>query len=103
MNFGSIIIEITTAVVYWPFAHISAMPMCFGVSCQSPPLTLYGDRLFHVVRTDSSDRFCTQLQKHFPRVQVVQMLKEIFEQISFSGSLLHRCAVGIRSQRGRAG
>ena len=90
MNFGSIITEITTAVVYWRFAHIAATPMCFGVSCQTPPLTIYANKFFYVMRT-------------VPRAQIVQMLKEIFEQISFSGSLLHPCAVGIRSQRGRAG
>jgi hypothetical protein len=52
------------------------------------------------MRTDAYDRFCTQLEKRFTRVEIEQMLSRAgFEQIQFSDSPPYRCAVGIKSPR----
>ncbi len=96
-----IVSEIIAATVYWPLARFAALLSRFGVSAASLPLSWYADKSFYVMRTDAYDRFCTQLEKRFTRVDIEQMLLSAgFEKIRFSESPPYWCAVGIRSRRG---
>jgi ubiquinone/menaquinone biosynthesis C-methylase UbiE len=92
------ITEAIAALVYWPLARLAALLARFGVPQQSLPLSWYGDKSFYVMRTDAYDRFCTQLEKRFSKVQIEHMLANAgFGSIVFSDSPPYWCAVGIKS------
>ena len=89
--------EAIAALVYWPLARLAALLARFGVPQQSLPLSWYGDKSFYVMRTDAYDRFCTQLEKRFSKVQIEHMLANAgFGSIVFSDSPPYWCAVGIK-------
>ena len=90
--------EAIAALVYWPLARLTALLARFGIPQQSVPLSWYGDKSFYVMRTDAYDRFCTQLEKRFNKVQIEHMLANAgFDSIVFSDSSPYWCAVGIKS------
>jgi SAM-dependent methyltransferase len=92
------ITEAIAALVYWPLARLAALLARFGVPQQSLPLSWYGDKSFYVMRTDAYDRFCTQLEKRFSKVQIEHMLANAeFGSIVFSDLPPYWCAVGIKS------
>lgn len=90
--------EMIAAFVYWPLARLSLLAARLGLPLQSMPLAWYSDKSFYVMRTDSYDRFCTQLEKRFSKTQIERMLTDAgFASISFSESPPYWCAVGIKS------
>jgi SAM-dependent methyltransferase len=90
--------EAIAALVYWPLARLAALLARFGVPQQSLPLSWNGDKSFYVMRTDAYDRFCTQLEKRFSKIQIEYMLANAgFGSIVFSDSPPYWCAVGIKS------
>jgi ubiquinone/menaquinone biosynthesis C-methylase UbiE len=90
--------ETVAALVYWPLARLAALLGRFGVSQQALPLSWYGDKSYYVMRTDAYDRFCTQLEKRFSKVQIEQMLVVAgFESVTFSDEAPFWCAVGIKA------
>jgi hypothetical protein len=55
------------------------------------------DHSYYVLRTDALDRFGTKLERRFTKDQIKEMLENSgFENIKFSDTLPHWCAVGIK-------
>jgi len=90
--------ETIAALVYWPLARAAALLARSGVLQTSFPLAWYGDKSYYVMRTDAYDRFCTQVEKRFSKVQIEHMLTNAgFESVTFSDAPPYWCAVGIKS------
>ncbi len=92
--------ETIAALVYWPAARISASLGHLIAPRATLPLSWYGDKSYYVMRTDAYDRFCTQLEKRFSKVEIERMLIDNgFESIVFSDTPPYWCAVGIKSKQ----
>lgn len=90
--------ETITALICWPLARLAELLKRLGLPHQSLPLSWYSNKLFVVLRTDSYDRFCTQLEKRFSKPQIECMLANAgFSNVVFSDSPPYWCAVGIKS------
>jgi SAM-dependent methyltransferase len=90
--------ETIAALVYWPLARLAALLARLGGPRHGLPLSWYGDKSFYVMRTDAYDRFCTQMEKRFSKLQIERMLMNAgFETIAFSDSPPYWCALGIKS------
>jgi SAM-dependent methyltransferase len=59
-------------LVYWPLARAAKY---FRVP-DSWPLKFYSDRSFYSMRTDALDRFGTQVENRFTRLQIISMLED---------------------------
>ncbi len=86
------------AVVYWPLARVAKVASLLGMSVANFPLSIYRDRSFYVMRTDSLDRFGTRLEQRFTRAQIESMMIAAgLERIQFRDDTPYWCAVGIKS------
>ena len=89
--------ETISALVYWPLARLAATLETLGAPRGTMPLSWYGDKSFYVMRTDAYDRFCTQLEKRFSKIEIERMLTSNgFESIIFSDTPPYWCAVGLK-------
>jgi hypothetical protein len=65
--------QLIAAFIYWPLAKSAAMAEYLGasaVSVEAMPLSPYRKLSFYTMRTDALDRFGTQLEKRFTRIQI---------------------------------
>jgi SAM-dependent methyltransferase len=86
------------ATVYWPLARVAKLASLLGVCVANFPLSIYRDRSFYVMRTDSLDRFGTRLEQRFTRLQIESMMIAAgLEQIQFRDGTPYWCAVGLKS------
>ncbi len=86
------------AVVYWPLARAAKVASLLGISVANFPLSIYRDRSFYVMRTDSLDRFGTRLEQRFTRAQIESMMIAAgLERIQFRDDTPYWCAVGVKS------
>jgi SAM-dependent methyltransferase len=85
-------------LIYWPLARFARVRLRHGRSSTALPLAYYADKSFYVMRTDAYDRFCTRLEKRFPRSEIERMLANAgFKDIVFSDRQPFWCAVGIKT------
>lgn len=90
-----IIAEILAVTVYFPLARMAYLLEKAGLNVSAFPLSLYRDKSFYTMRTDSLDRFGTRLEHRFTRKQIEEMMtKAGLENIKFSEETPFWCAVG---------
>lgn len=89
--------QILAAFVYWPLAITSRVLERLGVNVSNIPLSSYRKNSFYTMRTDALDRFGTQLEQRFTRVQIEEMMTAAgLEKIEFSEAIPFWCAVGYK-------
>jgi len=85
-------------IVYWPLARVARLASRTGLPVARFPLSVYRDRSFYSMRTDSRDRFGTPLEKRFRAEEIREMMTRAgLAGIRFSASPPYWCAVGFRS------
>jgi SAM-dependent methyltransferase len=89
--------QIIAGLVYWPIARGAALGEKAGINVKNWPLVAYRHRSFYVMRTDALDRFGTQLEHRFTRVEIEAMMQSCgLENIKFSDGLPFWVAVGTK-------
>lgn len=89
--------EVIAATAYWPLARLALLAEKFGFDVANWPLSVYRDRSFYAMRTDSLDRFGTRLEQRFSRAQIERLMTAAgLERIRFSEAVPFWCAVGHR-------
>lgn len=61
------------AAVYWPLARGAAIAEELSVDVANMPLSAYRRLSFYTMRTDALDRFGTQLEQRFTKVEIAAM------------------------------
>ena len=83
--------------VYYPLAKISLILNKMNINVKNIPLSYYKNLSFYTMRTDSRDRFGTNLEKRYTKKQIQIMLKKAgLYKIKFSKNAPFWCAVGIK-------
>ena len=89
--------QIIALLVYFPLAKTAAIFNKLGINTQSFPLSYYKDRSFYTMRTDALDRFGTQLEQRFSKIQIQKMMEDAgLENIRFSNHAPFWCALGYK-------
>ena len=87
--------DVVAATVYWPMARSAWVAEKLGANVGSFPLSLYRDKSFLTMRTDSRDRFGTPLEQRFTRAEISAMMTRCgLTGIVFSESPPYWVAVG---------
>ncbi len=83
--------------IYLPLSRLSFLLNKFGVPVDNLPLSAYKDSSFYTMRTDALDRFGTQLEHRFTKVEIEKMMiNSGLCNIKFNDSVPFWCAVGIK-------
>ena len=89
--------EIIALTIYFPLAKMAYFFEKIGLKVSAWPLSIYRDKSFYTMRTDSLDRFGTRLEHRFSKKQIEEMLREAgLENIQFSEEMPFWCAVGFK-------
>ncbi|MEO1231502.1 MAG: class I SAM-dependent methyltransferase [Myxococcota bacterium] len=89
--------DLIAASVYYPLARGARWAQRLGIPTQSWPLGYYSEASFYTMRTDARDRFGTQLEQRFTRLEIEKMMTEAgLAEVRFSESAPFWCAVGFR-------
>ena len=87
--------QIIAVLIYWPLARFAKLAEYLGFDVKNYPLAPYRNWGFYVMRTDALDRFGTQLEQRFSRIEIQQMMESSgLERIVFSEKNPFWCAVG---------
>lgn len=71
--------------VYLPLARAALLAEKLGINVEKIPLSQYRNNSFYTMRTDALDRFGTQLEKRFTKIEMQQMMERTgLENIVFS-------------------
>jgi ubiquinone/menaquinone biosynthesis C-methylase UbiE len=90
-----VVSQIIAALIYWPLARFAKLAEVLGFDVKNFPLAPYRHWGFYVMRTDALDRFGTQLEQRFSRIEIQQMMESAgLEEIVFSEKNPFWCAVG---------
>lgn len=88
---------ITTAIaalVYWPLSRLARLIARRGRDVDAMPLSAYRDQPFYVLRTDALDRFGTQLEKRYTKLEIERLLLDAgFNDVTFNDEWPYWCAV----------
>jgi ubiquinone/menaquinone biosynthesis C-methylase UbiE len=85
-------------VVYWPLARFAKVVEKLGGNPERVPLSIYRHRSFYVMRTDSYDRFCTQLERRFSREEMKNVMESAgLRDVRFREGMPYWCAVGYKA------
>lgn len=77
--------QLLAGMVYWPLAQISRLLESIGFNVEHIPLSAYRHYSFYVMRNDALDRFGTQLEQRFTKVQIKQLMEQAgLRNITFS-------------------
>jgi SAM-dependent methyltransferase len=71
--------QLIASLIYWPLARFAWFANRIGFNdefCDVLPLGAYRNNSFYTMRTDALDRFGTQLEQRFSRLQIEEMLKK---------------------------
>jgi ubiquinone/menaquinone biosynthesis C-methylase UbiE len=92
-----ILSQILAVSVYWPLARAAALADYLGANVANWPLSAYRGVSFYTMRTDALDRFGTQLEQRFTRVEIEAMMRNSgLIDIRFSDQPAFWCAVGVK-------
>lgn len=69
------IADVLALVIYWPLSRAARVAERAGLDVGNWPLASYRNRAFYSLRTDSLDRFATQLEQRFTRPEIVAMMQ----------------------------
>jgi hypothetical protein len=83
--------------IYLPVSRLALLLEKIGFNVERIPLSAYRNCSFYTMRTDSLDRFGTQLEQRFTKIEIEGMMKGAgLTDIKFSSSVPFWCAVGIK-------
>jgi ubiquinone/menaquinone biosynthesis C-methylase UbiE len=89
--------QIIAVFIYFPLARFSRVMEMIGLNVGNFPLNAYRTRSFYTMRTDSLDRFGTNLEQRFSRAEIKNMMEKAgLERIQFSSTEPFWCAIGYR-------
>jgi ubiquinone/menaquinone biosynthesis C-methylase UbiE len=90
--------QVIATTVYFPLAKSALIFEKLGFNVEAFPLTAYRKRSFYSMRTDSLDRFGTQLEHRFSRQEIEEMMLRVgLINVSFRNGSPYWCAVGIKA------
>lgn len=89
--------QILAIFIYYPFSRIARILEKIGFDVINFPLSSYRSYSFYTLRTDSLDRFGTQLEKRFTKHEISEMMKNSgLINISFNSQDPFWCAIGYK-------
>ncbi len=89
--------DLLAIIIYFPFARFSLILDKININVKNFPLSYYKNLSFYTMRTDSRDRFGTNLEKRYTKKQIKNMLKEAgLYKIKFSKHAPYWCATGFK-------
>jgi len=87
--------DFLACTLYWPLARAARLAEKLGVRVDNFPLSVYRDKSFMTMRTDSRDRFGTPLEQRFTRKEITAMMEQAgLVDIDFSDTPPFWVAVG---------
>ena len=85
MTLRYLISQALAGFLYWPLARTSLLLDKLGFKVETFPLSEYRYRSFYIMRNDALDRFGTQLEQRFTKIQIQQMMEQAgLHNITFS-------------------
>ena len=91
------IADVLALAVYWPLSRAALLAERLGANVAHWPLASYRTRAFYSLRTDSLDRFATQLEHRFTKAEIVAMMQAAgLEDIRFNERESFWTAAGTR-------
>ena len=95
--FKNLISDLLALIIYYPFAKISLILDKINFNVKNFPLSYYKNLSFYTMRTDSRDRFGTNLEKRYTKKHIENMLKKAsLHNIKFSKTAPYWCAIGFK-------
>jgi len=92
-----VVTDAIAAAVYLPLARASGLAEKLGLDVRQVPLNAYRHSSFYTMRTDALDRFGTQLEQRFTRVEIETMMRAAgLDEIAFRDDVPYWCAVGTK-------
>jgi len=89
--------QVIAIFIYLPVSRLALFLDKIGVNVDRIPLSAYRNCSFYTMRTDSLDRFGTQLEQRFTKIEIENMMSDAgLTEIKFSTSVPFWCAVGIK-------
>jgi len=89
--------QVIAIFIYLPVSRLALFLDKIGVNVDRIPLSAYRNCSFYTMRTDSLDRFGTQLEQRFTKIEIENMMRTAgLTEIKFSNSVPFWCAVGIK-------
>jgi ubiquinone/menaquinone biosynthesis C-methylase UbiE len=89
--------QVIAIFIYLPVSRLALFLDKLGVNVDRIPLSAYRNCSFYTMRTDSLDRFGTQLEQRFTKIEIENMMSAAgLTEIKFSSSVPFWCAVGIK-------
>lgn len=83
--------------IYFPFSQFSFLLDKLGLNVDKIPLSAYRHSSFYTMRTDALDRFGTQLEQRFTKLEIEEMMISAgLVDIKFSSTVPFWTAVGIK-------
>lgn len=87
------------ATVYWPAARAAAVAERKGTNISNWPLSSYRHKPFYAMKTDSLDRFGSQREHRYTRVEIKKMMEDAgLTDVRFSDSIPFWCACGVKTK-----
>jgi ubiquinone/menaquinone biosynthesis C-methylase UbiE len=94
------IADVLALGVYWPLSRAALLAERWGRDVAHWPLASYRTRALYSLRTDSLDRFATQLEHRFTRAEIVAMMEAAgLEGIRFNERESFWTAVGTKRRK----
>lgn len=88
---------VIAGLVYWPLAKLSIIGEKLGFKTKSWPLSDYRHATFYRMKHNARDRFGTELEQRFSKVEIEQMMEEAgLENIKFKEGEPYWCALGYK-------
>jgi SAM-dependent methyltransferase len=85
--------------VYWPLARGARVAERVGLDVERFPLSAYRTQSLYTMRTDALDRFGTQLEQRFTRMQIDAMMRRAgLTDLRFSESAPYWVACGVKAR-----
>ena len=84
-------------IIYFPLARTAKFFKIIGLNVRNIPLSAYSNKSFYTMKTDALDRFGTQLEKRFTKIQIKEMMERAgLKNIRFSTRVPYWCALGTK-------
>ena len=92
-----LICDIIAVLIYYPLSKIYFILEKINFSLKNLPLSLYRDKSFYTMRTDSRDRFGTPIAKRFSKKQIYNLMKKSgLEKIKFKNGNPYWLSIGYK-------
>ena len=89
--------QLIAVFIYLPFSKFALFLEKFGFNVNNLPLSAYRKYSFYTIRTDSLDRFGTQLEQRFSKLEIKKMMENSgLENIKFNEDEPFWCAIGYK-------